>query len=147
MTAEKLILLGHAAATLLMVGVIWMVQLVHYPLFDRVGADSFVRYQAAHMNSITPLVGVLMLAELFTLGLLLFAAPPGVPMWQIIVSGGLLALVWGATMFVSVPQHNILVGGFDPDAYRALVDTNWIRTLAWSGRGVLVLWMLAGAMG
>ena len=38
---ETLILLGHLAATLFMVGVIWFVQVVHYPLFAKVGATAF----------------------------------------------------------------------------------------------------------
>ena len=35
----------HLVCTLLMVGVILFVQIVHYPLMDRVGADRFVHYE------------------------------------------------------------------------------------------------------
>src|SRR5918998_3799546 len=34
----KYVLLVHLAATLVMVGVIWFVQIVHYPPFSRVGS-------------------------------------------------------------------------------------------------------------
>ena len=37
--ADVLLLLLHAAATLFMTGLIWFVQVVHYPLFARVGED------------------------------------------------------------------------------------------------------------
>ncbi|MFY0528690.1 hypothetical protein ACN28I_37835 [Archangium gephyra] len=36
MPSTPLVLLAHAAATLFMVGLIWFVQVVHYPLFSRV---------------------------------------------------------------------------------------------------------------
>ena len=39
------LLLVHAATTLFMVGVIWFVQIVHYPLFQRVGKDGFGAYE------------------------------------------------------------------------------------------------------
>jgi hypothetical protein len=38
----------HLAATAAMVGLIWFVQVVHYPLFASVGADEFVAYENAH---------------------------------------------------------------------------------------------------
>jgi hypothetical protein len=39
-------------------------------------------------------------------------------------------------------MHARLGQGADEAALRRLVRTNWIRTLAWTARGVLVLWML-----
>ncbi len=142
----KWLLLAHAGATLVLVGVIWMVQLVHYPLFDRVGAASYTAYQSAHMNAITLLVGPLMLAELMTGLLLLLAPPPGLNVPSAVIGLILIGLVWGMTMFVNVPQHGALVRGFDAEVHRALVMSNWVRTLAWSARGALVLWWLAAAM-
>jgi hypothetical protein len=44
----KYVLLLQAAATLFMTGVIWFVQVVHYPLMARVGAAGFPDYEAAH---------------------------------------------------------------------------------------------------
>jgi hypothetical protein len=32
--------------------------------------------------------------------------------------------------------------GFNPTAYRVLLRTNWVRTMAWSVLGVLDLWLL-----
>ena len=39
-----LLLLANLAATWTMVGMIWIVQIVHYPLFNRVGLEGFPRY-------------------------------------------------------------------------------------------------------
>ena len=40
-----------------MVGVIWFVQLVHYPLFGRVGAAEFPEWQAANLPRTSWVVG------------------------------------------------------------------------------------------
>jgi hypothetical protein len=138
----KLILLTNAAATLFLVGLIWMVQVVHYPLFNMADRANFTAFEAAHSNRITLIVGPAMLLEIITAGWLLVSRPDGIPAWTVWVGAVLVGVAWLVTAFLSVPQHAILSGGFDQTAYRALVDTNWIRTIAWTARGAMVLWML-----
>lgn len=70
MTHELLLL--HVAITWALVGLIWTIQIVHYPLFEQVGEDSFVTYHARHMWLITWVAGPLMLAEVGIAALLLF---------------------------------------------------------------------------
>ena len=57
MNASHFVLLANVAATLFMVGLIWMVQVVHYPLLDDVGEQNYVRYQQRHQSNITYVVG------------------------------------------------------------------------------------------
>jgi hypothetical protein len=40
---------------------------------------------------------------------------------------------------LQVPLHTRLARGFDPAAHRQLVRTNWLRTLAWTLRALLLL--------
>jgi hypothetical protein len=131
----KFILLVHAAATLFMVGAIWVVQVVHYPLFSQVGRAEFPAYETAHW--------IPMLIEAVTALLLLADRPASIPFWVALVGVGLVGVVWVSTMVLQVPQHNVLAGGFNQSAYEFLVNSNWIRTLAWSARGGIALWMLA----
>ncbi|MDZ4767298.1 MAG: hypothetical protein SGI73_22390 [Chloroflexota bacterium] len=147
MSDIKLLLLCHVVATLMMAGVIWMVQLVHYPLFRFVGDATYTAYQTAHINAITLLVLPLMLVELVTGILLIIQPPASVPTWSVWVGMALIGLVWGVTALVNVPQHSALVGGFDAEIHAALVASNWLRTLGWTLRGGLVVWMLARVMG
>ncbi|MFN0123206.1 MAG: hypothetical protein ACKV2V_22110 [Blastocatellia bacterium] len=140
------ILLGNAAATLMMAGLIWQVQLVHYPLFAHVGREGFSAYEYAHTSRITLVVGPLMLVETVTAGLLLLYRPAGIGMGVAVAGVALVCLIWFSTWFLQVPQHNLLTAGFDVEAHRILVATNWLRTAAWSLRGALVLWMIAGTM-
>jgi len=138
-----MLLLTHAAATFTMLGVIWVVQLVHYPLFRHVGADGYKTYQAEHMHRITWIVAPVMTIELGTALALAVMPPSGVPTWMAWSGGGLLAFIWGITGLVHVPLHSRLTDGFDAAVHRRLVRTNWLRTAAWTLRGALAVGMLA----
>lgn len=123
----NLLLLVHLAATLVRVGIIWFVQVVHYPLFSRV-------------------VGPPMLVEMATALTLVLVRPAGVPVNAILLGIILLAIVWLSTALLQVPRHKTLGAGFDDRVCTNLVVSNWIRTIAWSLRGLLALWMVARVM-
>lgn len=138
-----LILLSNLAATLAMLGIIWFVQIVHYPLYTRINPDAFPNYEVAHVNLVTLVVGPLMFIELGTAVLLLVSPPPSVPYWGLILGLVLIGIIWAITVFINVPQHNVLSYNFDADVHRALLLWNWGRTVAWSARAVLMLWVLS----
>lgn len=142
-----LILLANVTATLLMTGVIWMVQVVHYPLFALVGREQFPAYEYAHSASITLLVMPLMLVELGTAFLLALSPLPGLDRLTPWIGLGLTAATWGVTLFFSIPAHNTLSGGFDAAAHAALVSSNWLRTLAWTAHSGLVIYWLGRLLG
>lgn len=133
----------HGASTLALVGLIWLVQLVQYPLFARVGREAFTGYHAAHSRQITWVVAPLMLCELITGVWLLFDRPAAVPAPAIWIGLGLIGLIWLSTAFLQVPAHATLAQGFDAETHRSLVRTNWVRTCGWTLRGMLVLWMFS----
>jgi hypothetical protein len=87
-----------------------------------------------------------MLLELVTAGLLLWWRPAGFPLWAAWTGAALVAVAWLSTFLLSVPQHNALLGGFDARAHALLVGTNWVRTLVWTARGVLIFWFLGRAI-
>lgn len=133
----------HAFATLAMVGLIWFVQVVHYPLFARVGSDTYAAYQTAHMSRTSFIVGPLMLAKLATALLILLGAWSSRPL--AIAGLILLAIAWLSTFFLQVPRHATLARAYDARAAASLVSTNWIRAIAWTARGILALLMLRHA--
>ncbi|MFT6399592.1 MAG: hypothetical protein ACJAYU_004361 [Bradymonadia bacterium] len=134
------LLLIQLATTLPLCGLIWLIQLVHYPLLAEVGTESFPGYHASHSARISLIVVPLMLLELASAGLLLTMRPPGLPIWQAASGMALVTLVWGSTFFLQVPMHSRLAGGFDQAAWASLVTGNWFRTFGWTLRGGLVLW-------
>lgn len=140
--ADRWAFLLNIAATGMMIGVIFVVQFVHYPLFSMVGREGFAAYEAAHSRSITWVVGPPMLVELATAAYLALRPPPGMPRGALWIGLALVGVIWASTAFLQVPMHNRLAAGFDADAHRFLVLSNWIRTLAWTARGIILLWVL-----
>jgi len=148
MDVPYLLLAVNLVSTLFMVGLIWFVQIVHYPLLARVGRTEFPAFEQAHVARTGPVVGPPMLIEMLTTVALLGVSPAGAPREAFTLGAGLLAVVWISTALLQVPSHRDLGGGFDARVHRRLVATNWIRTVAWTARGAVVLWaQLAVAAG
>ena len=144
MSPDILLTATHAAVTVFMAGVIWFVQVVHYPLFGTVPHASFAVYHAGHTRLTSRVVLPPMLLELGAAVLLLLRPPPGM---AVAALAGLTlgVVIWLSTFLLQVPQHGVLAAGYDARAHRRLVRTNWIRTAGWSARAVLALWLLAAA--
>lgn len=139
---ERLTLISHFGATWAMLGVILVIQIVHYPLFSSVGASSFERYEALHTQRITWVVAPLMIAELIT-AIMLVARPPSSVSATLLWTGlALLAAIWLSTAFVQVPLHRELASGFEATAHRKLLATNWVRTIAWLLRAAVTAVMM-----
>lgn len=128
-----------------MTGLIWMVQLVHYPLMALVGTQGFAEYHARHSRRITLIVGPVMALELFTGALLLF--PLGaIPAWFALANLALLLTTWASTGLLQVPRHKRLAQAFDVAVHRQLVGTNWVRTAGWTIRSIALCAYLAAAL-
>lgn len=144
--SNELALLACLASTLYMTGVIVVVQVVHYPLFERVETIAFPRYHAEHVRRMTPVVLLPMLVELVSSAWLAFRRPEGASPWLCWVGLAAALVTWAATGWLSVPLHNRLAREFEAGAHRALVRTNVVRTVAWSVHSATVLAMTAGAL-
>ena len=129
-----------------MFGVIWMVQIVHYPLMRFVSGEQFARFETAHRVRISWVVGPLMAVEGVCVLAFLFAPPAGLPWWLPWAGAGAEAVAIGTTAFVSAPLHERLNAHFDPATLNRLVATNWIRTIAWTCRAALAIAMLVAVL-
>jgi hypothetical protein len=128
----------EAVAALLMTGIIWFVQIVHYPLLLEVGGEQFCRYVERHQVLITWVVGPPMLLEVACAGGLLWTTPALLLEPAYAISFGLLLVIWLSTGLLQVPLHGKLCQVCDEPSVRRLIATNWIRTVAWTGRAVLL---------
>lgn len=139
------ILILQVATTLLMTGIIWFVQIVHYPLFMRIPAASFAQYEAEHATRTGWVVGPLMCVELGTALLLLMPRyrPHFISANTALAGAALAAVIWLSTVAIQVPLHGKLAAGYDAALIRRLVETNWIRTVAWTLRSLLVISWIA----
>lgn len=137
---EKILLIVQITATMMLVGVIWVIQLVQYPFFVHFEKTDFSRHHADYTFWITPIVAPLMIVEILSAALILFYPPPYLE-YKLLVFGFVLCLAaWLSTFFIQIPLHDRLAVAFDAEAHAALVRTNWIRTLTWTARGVLIFY-------
>jgi hypothetical protein len=119
-----------------MVGIIWTVQLVIYPLFGTIRLEAFAHYHHQYMRRITWVVLPLMTIEAGSAAWLWF---DGLRSGKFLWASGLLVVIWASTGMWQVPLHHRLNKMFRPELHRRLVRTNWIRTLAWTLRAGLLL--------
>lgn len=140
--SETTLLLLHAGATLFMTGLIWFVQVVHYPLFALVGDAGFRRYSVEHQRRTSWVVTPVMLLELATAIGLLLQLPAGPPRLAASIGLGLLGGIWLSTVLIQVPLHRRLLAGYDAHRIAQLVHSNWFRTFSWTLRSMLALWLL-----
>ena len=136
------VLFLHALSTVFMTGLIWFVQVVHYPLKAMVDTGSFTAYQRAHQTRTAWIVGPPMLVEISCSLWLVIALPETLPPALLIISFAFLVLIWLSTAVFSAPCHCKLSTGFNPRVHRKLVSTNWIRTTLWSARSALSIYFL-----
>ena len=115
---------------------IWLVQIIIYPGLARIPSDDFVKYHAWYVARITMVVLPLMICEIIIAIAWFFLQDN---LFYPIVAGGLIIIVWCSTFTLQVPIHESLKAGKDKSKIRRLVATNWIRTVAWSIKAVIVM--------
>jgi hypothetical protein len=132
----------HVVLTYFMAGVMWFVQLAYYPNLAVVGREAFVGYQRAHIRRITRVAWTMLVLELAS-GVVLACIPSDALTWSSLAANAvLIGLIWWSTWFVQVPLHTRLEQGWDEAAHARLVRTNWFRTVVYTLRGLIVLFVL-----
>ena len=132
------VLVVGAAATWAMVGLIWIVQVVHYPMLAQMSALSPITAAVDHQRRISWVVGPLMAAEGVTALVLLVDRPSTMGAVSAWTAAVLLGVALLSTVLVQVPLHARLATAHDDAVARRLIMTNWVRTAAWTARGLLL---------
>lgn len=119
-----------------MFGVIWVIQMAHYPAFRFISSEQFVEFHQFHSQRITPIVGPLMMTELVSGSLLVFRHGDSPVFWINFL--GVIG-IFIVTFAVSVPIHNQLSSGKNSAAIEKLILTNWLRTGIYSLRAIILI--------
>jgi hypothetical protein len=142
-SGDLALLLVHVACTLFMMGLIWTIQVVHYPLFARVGEREFPAFERAHQRRIAALLPVPWAGEVLTALAVVVVAPAGTDA-RLAWAGLVVALATVVlTVAVFAPMHGRLDAGRDEVTLRRLVGANWLRTALWSAHGIIAVMLLA----
>jgi hypothetical protein len=147
MPETHLYLLLWAALSFWVLGQIWLVQIVIYPLFARVGERDYVGYHGFYSRRI-PLPVILPGFASFLLPMALALFGPAVPPWMTIVNiaAGVVGLL--VTVGLEIPRHGKLEkSGKNEPLIAELIRYNWPRTASITVQAIVTMFMLAHVLG
>ena len=128
------------------VGLIWTIQLIHYPTMRFIPKERFVEYHNFHSMRISFLAIPLMVTELGTSLILFYQNYNNAIQTIFLINLVIVALIWLSTFLIQVPLHNALSKEKQSEKLSKLICTNWIRTILWTARSILMILFLAFAM-
>ena len=133
------IFLFNLVLSFIAVGLIWTIQLVHYPSMSFISKDKFPEYHNFHSIRISILAMPLMFTEMVT-SIMLFYQNFSNTFYIVFFSNLIIViLIWCSTFLIQVPLHNSLSKEKDIEKLSRLVHTNWIRTILWTVRSALMI--------
>ena len=131
----ELLLKVNFISTSVMVGVIWVIQLLHYTSFHFINDQKYIEFQHFHMQRISFIVIPAMLVELASGLLLAYFFRSSLT----IVLLAFLLGIWGITFIFFTNMHQKFTTGYDQTTVDTLVKINWSRTALWSLRLIILL--------
>ena len=120
-----------------LVSLVFMTQLITYPTFLHIDKDKFSEYHRKYVNNISFIVAPVMLIELLTLLLIAYFSKD----FLIIKSLILLLVIWLTTFFIMIPSHNRISKSFNIKEIKSLINYNWIRTILWSFKLLVIIFL------
>lgn len=108
---------------------IWLVQLVIYPVFLHLRGADFKRWHLVYTRRVTYVVMPVMLGQLAVYGYLFLTDRS----WDVVLNSSLVLAAWAITFLRAVPLHGAL--DIDEDHLplsASLVNVNWWRTGIWT---------------
>jgi len=127
----------HFLSTSLMVGIIWVIQLLHYPTFHFIKESDYVEFQHFHMQRISFIVVPVMIIELLSGFMLVYYIRSNLLILCLII----LLVIWLITFVFFTKLHQSLLGGYDKIIVDKLVQINWSRTILWSLRLIILIYI------
>ena len=118
-----------------MCGLIWVIQLVHYPTFNFVDEPKFSAFERFHTTRITLIVVPIMIIELLSAVVLVMYAQNLIFITNLIF----VLVIWLVTFTFSVPFHTALCKAKNDQLIQKLILTNWLRTILWTIKSILLI--------
>jgi len=123
-------------ANSILVGLIWVIQLIVYPSFKFIDKNNWSKFHKLHTHKITIIVGWLMPLELLLTFVLIFKG--GVSYINLLVAICVI-VIWSSTFLIQVPLHNKLSQIHSDKNINLLIKSNWLRTIAWSLKMIFLI--------
>jgi hypothetical protein len=140
--SEGYILVLNLFFSAFLTGLIWIIQMVHYPSFLDINRSDFRDYEMKHQKRIGPLVAPVMLIDLAFSFLILFTeiqSTYGFWLWFAFI---LNLLIFVSTLVVFAPLHQKLGTSYNRNQIKKLVRLNYFRTVGWTARSIILIYVL-----
>ncbi len=134
----KLLIFIHLLSNSFLLAIIYQTQLITYPTFLEISPKKFNKYHKNYVNVITYLVAPFMVLELSTLVVIIYNNKG----FLLIKSLLTLIVIWLVTFIVMVPIHNNISKKYKSSQIRRLINYNWIRTILWTLKFIVVFYIL-----
>lgn len=131
-------ILIHFSLTLFMTGLIWIIQVVHYPSMRFLDVKLWEEAHEQHVKYISMIVVPIMILELLTAVYVLYHSA----MFLYWVNFVLLIIIWLSTFLLQIPRHKRLLKDYNLKYLNHLIKWNWIRTISWTARAALLFFIL-----
>ena len=128
----SLIFLAAMVFSSISAGVVWFLQLNHYPLYRAVPEHALTDYITAHNRRLLLPVIIPMAIAIGTTGLLLLDRPADMGSVSVFALSLSLLAILISTAALQGPAHLRLERNPNQQLISSIIATNWIRTLCWS---------------
>lgn len=119
----------------IMAGLIWVIQLVHYPSFKYIDPNQFSAFHEYHTYYMGIIAAPLMILELGISSWLAYKNKKYT--WAFL----LVIVIWLSTFCIQVPLHEQLEKSMSLEDINKLIDSNWIRTVLWTFKVVVLTFL------
>ncbi|HLX43260.1 MAG TPA: hypothetical protein VKR43_07490 [Bryobacteraceae bacterium] len=134
-------LLANLASTLFLTGLAWSLACVQLPILLRGDYPELIHQLALHRRLNSQLMVIPMSVEFFTAVWLVVAPPAAVGRASPAVGLALICVIGYATVWYSL-LHRKLARGFHKPTIDAMRTWNLVRTISWTARSALLLWIV-----
>ena len=128
---------AHIIVTAMLVSIIWIIQVLHYPTFRYIESNIESEFHRFHTRSISFIVGPLMVIELLMASINLYIDLEVVSTILFVI----VIIIWLSTFLIQVPIHNKLSSNYDQSLVNRLIKTNWIRTSCWTTKFLIMIFI------
>ncbi len=132
--------LVHIVFSLYLFGVIWFVQVVHYPIFLYLNYDPAHNPFIFHQSRTGIAVMSAMAIELVSVVILMFIPYPN--FFAVLILLIFTLLIWITTFMIQVPCYNVLKREKNENVIYRLIWTNWLRTALWTFKAIYIFFLL-----
>jgi hypothetical protein len=136
---ETLFISLNLISTLMIAGIFWFIQLVHYPMFRQMPANSLINYSYHHYQKITRIIAPLFVIDLVTLLYMIVILPTSISVNLAITGTLIFVLIILVTQLWFSPMLQKLSKQPNDYLISKLVNMNWIRTLSWTLKGLITI--------